>query len=117
MLSCTFGMVPSTLNVIRPNVITHGAPQGNIMDFSPANVPPFGMCQSPTNPTVVAATAAALGVFTPMPCVPTLTPWTPGSPTVLVASIPGLNNTSKSMCAFGGMVQVTVTPAVTEAIP
>ncbi|MDR2437860.1 MAG: DUF4280 domain-containing protein, partial [Planctomycetaceae bacterium] len=34
------------------------------------NLATFGMCSSPANPAVAAATAAALGVLTPMPCIP-----------------------------------------------
>ena len=80
------------------------------MDNKPiANIPPFGMCMSPSNPTVIAATAAALGVLTPMPCVPVIpAPWVPGSPTVLIANMPALNNSSKLMCAWGGVIQISV---------
>lgn len=78
----------------------------------------FGMCMSPANPTVAAATAAALGVLTPMPCVPmTPAPWMPGAPTVLVCKKPLLNNTSKLMCAYGGVIQINMTPAMTVKVP
>ena len=110
-MQCSFGMAPSTLVVLPTNrTLTSNLPAANIMDFVPiTNIPPFGMCQSLANPTVASATAAALGVLTPMPCVPVPTgPWMPGSPTVLIGNMPALNNTSKCMCAWGGVIQITV---------
>ena len=78
----------------------------------------FGMCSCPANPAVASATAAALGVLTPMPCAPlTVAPWVPGCPTVIVGGKPLLNNTSKLLCAYGGVIQVTMTPAVTVQCP
>ena len=78
----------------------------------------FGMCSNPANPAVIAATAAALGVPTPAPCVPVIpTPWMPGCPTVLVCGKPLLNNTSKLMCAYGGVIQVAFNPNVTVQSP
>jgi hypothetical protein len=66
------------------------------------------MCTSLANPTVASATAAALGVLTPMPCVPqTMTPWAPGSPNVIIGSYPALNNSSKLNCAYGGIISIT----------
>ena len=71
-LQCSFGAAPSTLRAAGQQGATQ-TPAATIMDNQPiANVPPFGMCSSMANPTVAAATAAALGVLTPMPCVPVL---------------------------------------------
>ncbi|HSH11373.1 MAG TPA: DUF4280 domain-containing protein, partial [Ilumatobacter sp.] len=82
------------------------------------NILPFGMCMSMANPTVAAATAAALGVLTPMPCTPmTAAPWAPGSPTVLVVGQPALNNASMCTCSFGGVITVSFAGATTEQIP
>ncbi len=111
MLLCSFGAAPSTLNVLPVNRVTAGGlPAANIMDQKPfVNIPPFGVCMSLANPAVASATAAALGVLTPMPCTPVIpAPWVPGSPTVLIANMPALNNTSKCFCAYGGVIQVTV---------
>ena len=98
MCQCTFGMAPSTLLVTPENkVLTSNMPAATIMDNVPMkNIMPFDMCSSMANPTVAAATAAALGVLTPMPCVPVIAaPWAPGCPTVLIASKPALNDSSK----------------------
>lgn len=108
-IACTFGMAPSVLNVLPIARVMSAMPLASIMDQKPiVNIPPFGMCSSMANPTVIAATAAALGVLTPMPCMPALTlPWVPGSPTVLIGGNPALNNTSKLMCMWGGVIQIT----------
>ena len=80
-MMCTFGMAPSALVVLPVGkfTFTDQMPDANIMDHIPMiNIMPFGMCMSPANPTVAAATAAALGVLTPMPCIPdTPAPWVP----------------------------------------
>jgi len=109
MIMCSFGMAPSTLTVLPQNKVITTQPIANIMDNKPMiNILPFGMCSSLANPTVAAATSAALGVLTPMPCVPvTTTPWAPGSPTVLISNFPALNNTSKLMCTWGGVIQIS----------
>lgn len=109
MMQCSFGAAPSSLVVLPTNQVMAGGPlAATIMDNIPiSNIPPFGMCSSPSNPTVAAATAAALGVLTPMPCVPvTAAPWAPGSPTVLIGNMPALNNSSKLMCSWGGVIQI-----------
>jgi hypothetical protein len=120
MLQCSFGVAPSTLTVLPVNMtMTGNMPAANIMDHKPmVNIMPFGMCNSMANPTVAAATAAAMGVLTPMPCIPVTTaPWMPGAVTVLLANMPALNNTSKLMCNWGGVIQVTTPGQFTEQIP
>lgn len=110
-LSCTFGAAPSVLMVLPANcVMAGGPPAANIMDYKPmVNIMPFVMCNSPANPTVIAATAAALGVLTPMPCIPmTVAPWVPGKPTVLIGKMPTLDDGSKCMCAWAGVISISV---------
>jgi Domain of unknown function (DUF4280) len=81
---------------------------GTIMDHLPIqNIRPFCLCMSPSNPLVAAATAAALGVLIPMPCIPnTLSPWVPGAAGVTINNNLALDNTSKLMCAWGGVISV-----------
>lgn len=119
-LQCSFGAAPSTLVVLPINkVMTSNMPAANIMDHKPmVNILPFGMCNSIANPMVIAATAAALGVLTPMPCIPaTPAPWMPGSPTVLLGNMPSLQNSSKLMCIWAGVINVAVPGQFTEMIP
>ena len=110
-IKCSFGVAPTPLMVLPVNRVINPVPVANIMDNKPfVNILPFGMCNTPSNPAVAAATAAALGVLTPMPCVPvTPAPWVPGSPTVLLGNMPILNNSSQCMCTWGGVITV-VTP-------
>jgi hypothetical protein len=100
-------------------VMTSFVPAANIMDHKPmVNIMPFGMCTSPANPAVAAATAAALGVLTPMPCIPnTVAPWAPGAATVLLANMPALDDVSKLTCLWGGMISVAMAGQMTEDIP
>lgn len=119
-LQCTFGMAPSNLVVTPEKLVTAGGmPAANIMDHKPmVNIMPFGACQSLANPQVAAATAAAQGVLTPQPCIPaTATPWAPGSPTVLIKNLPALNNSSKCMCNWAGVISVTVPGQMTVMVP
>ena len=119
MTQCTFGLAPSTLMVIPINRVMTGTPAANIMDSKPmANVMPFGMCQSLANPMVASATAAALGVLVPIPCIPmTMAPWMPGAPTVMLGSMPTLNNSSKLMCMWGGVISINVPGQFTVMVP
>jgi hypothetical protein len=81
----------------------------NIQDQVPfLNIPGFIMCTSLANPAVASATAAALGVLTPMPCTPVIpAPWAPGSATVQIGGMPALNSTSTLSCAYAGVITVT----------
>ena len=119
MTMCSFGVAPCSLIVLPANKVLVDMPAANIMDNKPmVNILPFGMCQSLANPTVAAATAAALGVLTPMPCVPVIpAPWTPGSATVMIRNMPALNNTSKLMCAWAGVIQIVNPGQTTVMIP
>lgn len=119
MMQCSFGMAPSSLMVLPANRVLTKVPDANIMDHIPmVNILPFGMCQSLANPMVAAATAAALGVLTPMPCIPvTPAPWAPGSPTVMIANMPALNNSSKLMCTWGGVISINFAGQATVNIP
>lgn len=108
-LTCTFGAAPAVLTVLPARrVLTGGQPAATIMDSAPmVNVSPFAMCISPTNPQVAAATAAALGVLTPQPCIPAVAgPWSPGDPTVLIGGQPALVNTDMCTCMWGGVVTI-----------
>jgi hypothetical protein len=109
MMTCSFGVAPSALIVTPENQMLVGTPAATIMDNIPIkNIPPFGMCSSMANPTVASATAAALGVLTPMPCVPVIpAPWAPGSATMLVGFKPALHDACKCMCAWAGVIQFT----------
>ncbi len=120
MLQCSFGMAPSTLGILPENrVAACNLPAATIMDNKPMiNVPPFGMCQSLANPTVAAATAAALGALTPMPCLPVLTaPWFPGVPTVTVANLPTLDTGCKLLCAWAGEISIVLPGQMTVTVP
>ena len=118
-LACTFGVAPSSLNAIPKGspVQAGGELAATIQDMVPmGNIPPFGMCMSPSNPQVAAATAAALGVLTPQPCIPvTVAPWTPGSATVLINGTPALTASCTCQCTWGGVISV-VSPGQTTTM-
>ena len=110
MCACTFGVAPSTLVVLPTNmVLAAGLPAASVQDTLPmTNIMPFGMCTTPTNPAVASATAAALGVLTPMPCVPVVTsPWTPGATKVQIRGQPALHNGCIATCTWGGVISIS----------
>ncbi len=120
LLTCSFGLAPSSLTVLPAKRTTIAdQPAANIMDNVPMmNIMPFGMCISLANPMVAAATAAALGVLTPQPCIPvTPSPWVPGSPTLQVGGQPALNTSCQLLCQWGGLITVGFPGQVTVTAP
>lgn len=109
LLQCSFGAAPTPMAILPDKkVLCCNMPAGCIQDSKPfVNILPFGMCSNPANPAVAAATAAAFGVLTPMPCIPaTAAPWTPGNPKVLLGGVPALTQDSKLTCSFGGVISI-----------
>ncbi|OZI62227.1 DUF4280 domain-containing protein [Bordetella genomosp. 11] len=119
-LMCTFGTAPSTL-IVAPEsrVLVEGRPAANIEDNKPiVNIVPFTLCTSVANPAVESATAAAMGVLTPMPCIPIVeAPWMPGAPTVLVGGLPALDNNSRCMCQWAGVISIVLPGPVRTLVP
>lgn len=119
-LMCSFGMAPSTLTVLplrRVNV--DNQPSATIMDHKPmVNIMPFGNCMSLANPTVASATSAAMGVLTPMPCIPnTPSPWTPGGITVNNTNEVTLDNPSICNCVWGGVITISYPGQTPTMVP
>lgn len=119
-LTCSFGTLPATL-IVRPTarVLFEERPIATVMDSVPLmNIPSFGLCNAPSNPAVLAATAAAMGTLTPAPCIPaTAEPWVPGAPTVLVGGLPALNHCSVCACMWAGTVSVAAPGTVRTRVP
>jgi len=109
-IKCSFGAAPSSLMVLPVNMTTATfMPVATTMDYVPMlNILPFGVCNSLANPTVASATAAALGVLTPMPCIPVVVaPWTPGSTNTTLTKKPALTDSSQCMCMWGGAITIS----------
>jgi len=109
-ISCSFGSGPKSLMVLPINQTLTATvkPIATIIDIIPIlNIPPFGTCISVANPMVIAATAAALGVLTPQPCIPVpVMPWSPASTKVKIRSNPAVIDSSKTMCAWAGQISI-----------
>ena len=119
-LACVFGVAPSVLMITPEKRVMSGMqPAANIMDFVPMkNIMPFGMCTTPSNPMVAAATAAAMGVLTPQPCIPVVvSPWKVGAISVLIGGMPALDNISTNLCMWGGLITITNPGQATNMVP
>lgn len=111
---CSFGTIPASLTVTSQNmVLGEGKPAATIGDTT---ISTCGMCSSLANPQVASATAAALGVLTPQPCVPAFAgSWIPAQTKVLAGGKPCLTQDGKGMCAYGGSFTI-VNPGQTKIL-
>jgi Domain of unknown function (DUF4280) len=105
-LQCSFGTTPAAFTASGTQV-SAGAAAGVVTDVAAANVAPFGMCTSLSNPQVASATAAAQNVLTPQPCQPVLSPWSPGSALVTIGEVGALDDSSQCTCTWGGVVTMS----------
>jgi hypothetical protein len=105
-LQCTMGTTPATFTASATQE-SATSPTGVITDVGPSCIASFGLCQSPSNPQVASATAAASGMLTPQPCVPVLSPWTPGSSRVTIQGTPALDDSAQCTCLWAGTISVT----------
>lgn len=109
LIQCSMGTAPGPLQIVPGHAVTvNQRVVATTLDNVPmVNIPSFGMCQSPSNPTVATATTAAMGVLTPMPCIPVIpAPWTPGSVTVTISNRTVLTGSSQCLCAYGGAITI-----------
>lgn len=107
MVKCTMGTCPARLTVLPTRtVFLAGQPMANISDhISMVNLAPFGSCRSLGFPSTAAATAAAHGVLTPMPCMHnTPAPWMGGKMDYLIKGQPALLKSCTCQCMWGGTI-------------
>ncbi|OEJ98585.1 hypothetical protein A8C32_05125 [Flavivirga aquatica] len=106
-MSCSYGTATSSLVILPTNEVNADSmPAATVNDYIPlVNIMTFGECSSTTNPAVIAATAAASGVQTPAPCVPsTVTPWSPGIADVAINGMSALDDGSTCDCLWAGSI-------------
>ena len=115
ILECGMGTAPSVMVVLPvAKVLVEGLPAARVTDNIPfLNLLPFGMCQSPANPMVMAATAAALGVLTPMPCLPMpVGPWNSPVSKTVAGGLALLGSGGTCSCAYGGSISIKMAGAM-----
>lgn len=107
-VQCTMGLAPGQLLVTsQAMVLAGGMPVATITDAAPiTNITPCGMCTSLANPQVAAATAAALGVLTPMPCVPVPAGIWQCAGTPMIGGKPALSTDATLTCSYGGCLRI-----------
>lgn len=109
-MKCTFGDRKSKLTVFPDRtVFLTGQPMANISDHTSLyNIAPFGKCHTTSFPPTGAATAAAHGKLTPMPCVPgTNSNWMNGKNDYIIKGDPALLKSSFCRCCYGGVITIT----------
>lgn len=108
-MRCTMGTSQARLTVLPiRTVFLTGKPQANISDhISFVNLGAFGRCRSLGFPATAAATAAAHGKLTPMPCMHnTPFPWMGGKNDYIVKGDPALLKSSTCQCIWGGTISL-----------
>lgn len=108
-LRCPYGDRLSSLTVYPDRTASLSkTPEANISDhISNYNIAPFGKCRSLAFPATAAATAAAHGRLTPMPCIPnTPVPWIGGKPDYLIKGQPALLKSCTCPCMWGGTISI-----------
>jgi hypothetical protein len=123
VLKCSFGTAPvpfQSLTLPGKPLFMQAFDGASMLDTAPVvNIPTFAMCSSLAKPQVIAATAAAQGVLTPMPCVPVIpAPWVPSSPIASWNGVRLATVQSKCLCTWGGEISVVAPVAIfaTESV-
>lgn len=117
IMRCTMGTSTANLTVLPIRTVNlTGPPMADISDHkSMVNLAPFGLCRSLGFPATAAATAAAHGHLTPMPCVHnTPVPWMGGKMDYLIKGQPALLKSSKCQCMWGGTISLVTDGQVGE---
>lgn len=117
ILKCSFGNAGTPLMVLPDKKVNAPLPAAGKNDCIPlVNILPFGMCSNPANPVVAAATAAAMGVLTPAPCIPCIAgTWIGTCCKVKVKGADAVTKDSRLQCAYGGCIEVTA-PSQTKVL-
>lgn len=108
-MRCSMGTSQAKLTVLPVRtVFLTGQPMANISDhLTMVNLAPFGRCRSLGFPATAAATAAAHGKLTPMPCSHnTPFPWMGGKNDYIVKGDPALLKSSTCSCMWGGTISI-----------
>ena len=108
-MKCSMGTSQAKLMVLPSRtVFLTGQPMANISDhLTMVNLAPFGRCRSLGFPATAAATAAAHGKLTPMPCMHnTPFPWMSGKNDYIVKGVPALLKSSTCQCMWGGTIRL-----------
>lgn len=108
-LKCAFGDQSSKLQMpMDHGVFVDRDAQANLMDNKPMiNILPFGQCNAPLNPTLIAAKAASSGAVQKVPCIPvTVAPWIGAKMDALVGKLPAVTDASCLLCAWMGRITV-----------
>ena len=119
-IKCDQGIAPgiAVLAIVpKAMVDANNQPVATVYDILPSNIPTFGMCNTETNPTVLAATTSAQGVHTPAPCLPNVVgPWSPGSSKTSVGGAKALTKDSTCKCVWMGEISITSEQATTAEV-